>query len=238
MTHSNSGNHNRILIIDDDADLRDLLHQYLTREGYQVDCAMDAATMDTLLATHSFDLMILDLMMPGEDGLSILRRLNPAKHPAIIILSARGQDVDRIIGLEVGADDYVAKPFNPRELLARIKAVLRRHYPVQSTQDSHLINFGPFQMNHKTHSLSKQGNPVALTENEYTLLTIFSQHPNTLLDRDFLIDHIHGYERNPFDRSIDIRITRLRKKLEDDPARPRFIRTIWGKGYQFTPDGE
>lgn len=236
MTDTNASTHEHILIVDDDDDLRALLQQYLTREGYQVTTAADATEMDAHLATADYALMILDLMMPGEDGLSVLRRLNPGKHPAVIILSARGQDVDRIIGLEVGADDYLSKPFNPRELLARIKAVLRRKKP--TSENPHLFNFGPFQLNHRTHCLSKNNHAIALTDGEYNLLNIFIQHPNTLLDRDFLIDNIHGYERNPFDRSIDIRITRLRKKLENDAAKPQYIRTIWGKGYQFTPDGE
>ncbi|MBI3186829.1 MAG: response regulator [Gammaproteobacteria bacterium] len=228
----------RLLIVDDDADLRELLQQYLTREGFLADLASDAGEMDALLSTQIYDLMILDLMMPGEGGLSIIRRLNSQMRPAILILSARGQDIDRILGLEMGADDYIAKPFNPRELLARIKAVLRRHPPKLDTQSAHLYSFGPFQINRHTHTISKHGEDIALTESEYNMLIIFIQHPNKLLDRDFLLNKIYGYERNPFDRSIDIRITRLRKKLEDDPGKPRYIRTIWGKGYQFTPDIE
>ena len=191
---------------------------------------------------NSVDLVILDLMLPGEDGLSLARKLRAGGSQPIIMLSARGEDVDRIIGLEVGADDYLAKPFNPRELLARIRAVLRRHDENQSGEkqqaNGQVLHFGTFKLYLNTRSLLKAGTELPLTPAEFNLLRIFVEHPNRVLNRDTLMDLMKGYERSPFDRSIDVRVTRLRRKIEHDPATPEFVRTVWGEGYMFTPTGK
>jgi DNA-binding response OmpR family regulator len=232
----------RILVVDDDPDLRELLIGYLAREGFTVSGAEDGRAMDGALAQSTPDLVLLDLMLPGEDGLSIARRLRQTTALPIIMLSARGDDIDRIVGLEVGADDYVAKPFNPRELLARIRAVLRRRSPVQPAAepdaDDDVFVFGPFRLDLRTRELQKDGEPVPLTGGELDLLATLTAHPNRVLDRDRLLDLLKGYDRAPFDRSIDVQIARLRAKIEPDTKHPRYIRTVWGKGYMFTPLGE
>lgn len=230
----------RILAVDDDAGLRELLHDYLAAQGYQVAAVADGAAMDAHLAKHAVDLVILDLMLPGEDGLALARRLRAQGDVPIIMLSARGEDVDRIVGLEVGADDYLAKPFNPRELLARIRALLRRSESPQggSATQTEIIRFGEFSLNIDSRVLHRNGKEVPLTAGEFNLLQILAYHPNRVLSRDTLMDMLKGYERSPFDRSIDVRVTRLRRKIEVDPAAPVFIRTIWGEGYLFAPGGQ
>jgi two-component system phosphate regulon response regulator OmpR len=245
----------RILVVDDDPDLRDLLTSYLAREGFAVSGAEDGRAMDAVLAETGADLILLDLMLPGEDGLSIARRLRQATHMPIIMLSARGDEVDRIVGLEVGADDYVAKPFNPRELLARIRAVLRRQAqaqagaqsnaqggvqpPADDSDDKETFSFGPYRLDLRCRALLKDdGSPIPLTSGELDLLAALAAHPNRVLDRDRLLDLLKCYERSPFDRSIDVQIARLRAKIEPDTKRPCYIRTVWGKGYMFTPLGE
>ncbi|WP_198264007.1 response regulator [sulfur-oxidizing endosymbiont of Gigantopelta aegis] len=225
----------KILIIDDDPKLGDLLARYLSEQQISAQVVYDGKQMDDVLAVDSFDLIILDIMLPGEDGLSIARRLRKDSSIPIIILSARGEDVEKIIGLEVGADDYLAKPFNPRELLARIRAVLRR--PVENASIPEKINksirpFGPFKLNLNNHVLLESNKPVELTSGEYDLLEAFVKNANQVLSRDQLIDHLKGYERSPFDRSIDVRVTRLRKKLGNND----YIRTIRGIGYMFITD--
>jgi two-component system, OmpR family, phosphate regulon response regulator OmpR len=230
-----------ILVVDDDAGLRELLQQYLAAQGFQVTTVTDGAAMDVHLAAHSADLVILDLMLPGEDGLSLARRLRAQGDLPIIMLSARGEDVDRIVGLEVGADDYLSKPFNPRELLARIRALLRRRDPPPAKSDitpRDAYRFGDFQLNVDARDLHKNGKNVALTAGEFNLLRIFVEHPNRVLSRDGIMDMLKGYERSPFDRSIDVRVTRLRRKIEDDPNAPVYVRTVWGEGYLFAPGGK
>lgn len=225
----------RLLVVDDDAALRELLQRYLGEHGYEVACVGDGVEMERYLAAHDVELIILDLMLPGEDGLSLASRLRSRISSPIIMLSARGEEVDRIVGLEVGADDYLAKPFNPRELLARIRAVLRRAQGVAVAQEP--FRFGPYHFDGEGHRLSCDGEEVALTTAEFTLLRVFVEHPNRVLSRDQLLDMIKGYERNPFDRSIDVRVRRLRNKIEPDPSRPVYIRTVWGEGYLFRPSG-
>lgn len=230
-----------IYVVDDDPGIRDLLAEYLSGQGFEVACAEGGAALDALLGKANPDILVLDLMMPGEDGLSIARRLKgQAGAPPIIMLSAKGEDIDRIIGLEVGADDYLAKPFNPRELLARIRAVMRRGAltPAKSDEPLRVIEFGPFTVNLDAHSLSRSDEEIELTSGEFSLLEIFVAHPNRALSRDWLMDQLRGFERDPFDRSIDVRVNRLRKKIEDDPASPRYIKTVWGQGYLFTPQGK
>ena len=226
-----------LLVVDDDAELRELLQEYLEQKGYAVVCVEDAPAMDAALASQAVDLVVLDIMLPGEDGLSIARRLKEQGNSPIIMLSAQGEDVDRIVGLEVGADDYMAKPFNPRELLARIRAVLRRGTARDAAEDEHLVSFGPFLLDLNAHRLVNDGRVVSLTGGEFDLLSTLARHPNRVLNRDRILDLLTGAERSPFDRSIDVRVARLRGKIEPDPAAPIYIRTIWGKGYMFCPDG-
>lgn len=230
----------QILAVDDDAGLRELLQEYLTAQGYQVTTVANGTGMDAYLAAHTADLVILDLMLPGEDGLALARRLRVQGNVPIIMLSARGEDVDRIVGLEVGADDYLAKPFNPRELLARIRALLRRTngpHPDNEAARQGTHRFGEFLLNIESRDLHKSGSSVPLTAGEFNLLRIFVEHPNRVLSRDSIMDMLKGYERSPFDRSIDVRVTRLRRKIEDDPNTPLYIRTVWGEGYLFAPGG-
>ena len=230
-----------LLIVDDDAGIRDLLSRYLGEQGFAVRVAGDATEMDAVLAEGKIDLIILDLMLPGEDGLSIARRLQTSHKLPVIMLSARGEEMDRIIGLEVGADDYLPKPFSPRELLARIRAVLRRRGgPCEPDGDGEkdIVRFGDFRLNLKSRSLRRADEEVPLTTGEFNLLQAFVEHPDRALSRDQLVDFIKGYDRSPFDRSIDVRVTRLRQKIEDDPKSPQFIHTVWGVGYMFTPQGK
>jgi two-component system phosphate regulon response regulator OmpR len=235
---ADSGTH--VLVVDDDASLRELLTGYLHKEGFEVDGVEDGQAMFAWLEHHRPDILILDLMLPGEDGLTLARRLRARSDVPIIILSARGEEIDRIVGLEVGADDYLAKPFNPRELLARIRAVLRRHASVASDAGGSdtVAAFGPYRLDRAARQLPRNGEPVALTGSEYDLLGIFVDHPNRILDRDRILDLLKGYERNPFDRSIDVQVARLRAKVETNKKQPRYIRTVWGRGYMFTPRAE
>jgi two-component system, OmpR family, phosphate regulon response regulator OmpR len=233
----------RILVVDDDARLRDLLNRYLGEQGYSVRAVASAPDMNRQLARERYDLMILDLMLPGEDGLSICRRLRGGNEDLpIIMLTAKGDDVDRIVGLEVGADDYLTTPFNPRELVARIQAVLRRRPPPQPpgapSSDTRIVEFGEFRFNLATRSLTRNGEDVPLTTGEFALLKVLVQHPRTPLSRDKLMELARGREFGAFDRSIDVQISRLRRLIEADPAKPAFIQTVWGFGYVFIPDGE
>lgn len=225
-----------LLVVDDDAELRELTDEYLSKNGFRVHTVGDATEMDAWLAEQRPDLLILDLMLPGEDGLSIAKRLKSQGAFPIIMLSAQGDDVDRIVGLEIGADDYLAKPFNPRELLARIRAVLRRA-GASGVEERDVREFGPFLLDLDAHQLIRDGEEVPLTSGEFDLLAVLSAHPNKVLDRDRILDLLTGAERAPFDRSIDVRVTRLRAKIEADAAKPAYIKTVWGKGYMFCPDG-
>jgi two-component system OmpR family response regulator/two-component system phosphate regulon response regulator OmpR len=230
-----------IYVTDDDPGIRELVAEYLTGQGYSVETAEDAVSLDRLLAVRKPDLLVLDWMMPGEDGLSVARRLRAQPgFPPIIMLSARGEDIDRIIGLEVGADDYLPKPFNPRELLARIRAVMRRQGSsvAPAAETTRLVHFGPFSVNLDARTLSRDGAEITLTTGEYELLEIFVTHANRALSRDWLMDQLRGFERDPFDRSIDVRVNRLRKKIESDLAHPAYIRTQRGQGYLFVPQGK
>ena len=230
----------KLLVVDDDGELRELTQAYLTQQGFDVATVPNAAAMDAFLAEQRVDLVLLDLMLPGEDGLSIARRLKHRANLPIIMISAQGEDVDRIVGLEIGADDYIAKPFNPRELLARIRAVLRRSHGRANDPNAELhpvVQFGEFELDLNAHRLSRRGVPVVLTSGEFDLLTILVKYPNRVLDRDRILDLLTGAERSPFDRSIDVRVTRLRAKIEPDPSKPIYIKTIWGKGYMFCPEG-
>ena len=228
----------QVLVVDDDAGIRDLLADYLVKQGMVVKTARDGKEMDERLAGFDPDLVVMDLMMPGEDGLSLTRRIKAERDIPVIMLSARGEDIDRIVGLEVGADDYLPKPFNPRELLARIRAVRRRGNSRGDSLQGEALRFGPFALDLASQSLSREGADIPLTQAEFTLLKIFAEHPNRALSRDLIMDWLKGFERDPFDRSIDVRVTRLRKKIEDDPTNPAYIRTVWGQGYLFAPKGK
>jgi DNA-binding response OmpR family regulator len=227
-----------LLVVDDDKGIRDLLSRYLTEQGFRVSSVEDGQAMDAWLAHETPDLVILDLMLPGEDGLSLARRLRSAYAFPIIMISARGEDIDRIVGLEVGADDYLPKPFNPRELLARIRAVLRRNYVLKDAEAPTETDyrFGPYRFDSRQRSLYRQDQEIDISRAEYELLYVFVRHPNRVLSRDFIMQSLGGEDRDPFDRSIDVRVTRLRHKIEPDPARPQYIRTVWGAGYQFNPE--
>jgi two-component system phosphate regulon response regulator OmpR len=233
----------RIMVVDDDVRLRDLLNKYLTGQGYTVRAVANAVDMSRYLARERYELLILDLMLPGEDGLSICKRLRAANdNIPIIMLTAKGDEVDRIVGLEVGADDYLPKPFNPRELLARIQAVLRRRPaagpPGAPTTETEIVEFGEFRLNLGTRALTQSGQDVTLTSGEFALLKVLVQHPRTPLSRDKLMEMARGREFGAFDRSIDVQVSRVRKLIEPDPAKPVFIQTVWGFGYVFIPDGK
>ncbi len=231
----------RVLVVDDDQRLRDLLVRYLGEQGLEVRAVPDAAGMDKQLARERYDLVVLDLMLPGEDGLAICRRLRSQKAaPAIVMLTAKGDDVDRIVGLEMGADDYLPKPFNPRELVARINAVLRRRQPAgppgAPAAATEIHRFGAFELNLATRSLTRGGKALALTTGEFSVLKVLVQNPRQPLSRDKLMELARGREYEVFDRSIDVQISRLRKIVEDDPSHPKHIQTVWGFGYVFVPD--
>ena len=230
----------KLVVVDDDAKLRDLLNRYLTEQQFEVTLAADSASLNRLMQRESFDLIILDQMLPGEDGLSIIRRLRAANdRTPIIMLTAKGDDVDRIIGLEMGADDYMQKPFNPRELVARVHAVLRRQIPNDTPggamHDIGAVSFGPFVFDLGTRTLSRDGVRLNLTTGEFSVLKVLVRHPRIPLSREKLMLLARGREYGAFDRSLDVQISRLRKLIEPNPQNPRFIQTVWGVGYVFVP---
>ena len=232
----------KILIVDDDPRLRDLLRRYLGENGFNVLVSENGEAMKRLWVREHFDVLILDLMMPGEDGLAILKRLRAEKDMTpVIMLTARGEDVDRILGLELGADDYLGKPFNPRELLARIHAVLRRRprqdAPGAPSRENEVVKFGDFELDLGPRVLKKNGEIVPLTTGEFAVLKAFARHPRQPLSRDKLMEMARGREYEAFDRSLDVQVSRLRKLLEPDPSKPRYLQTVWGLGYVFIPDG-
>ena len=231
-----------ILVVDDQQEICDVVEEYLTGEGYRVSTAHDGAGMRRTLAQSPADLVILDLMLPGEDGLSLARALRSESGIGIIILTGRGETVDRIIGLEMGADDYLPKPFHLRELLARVKSVLRRvqsrtgEAPQTARTRAH---FAGWTLDLSSRELlSPSGVEVRLTTGEFDLLAAFVNNPNQVLSRDRLLDLARNREAGPFDRTIDVQVGRLRRKLEDDPQNPTLIKTVRGSGYIFTPTVE
>jgi len=230
----------RLLIVDDDARLRDLLNRYLGEQGFEVKTVADSEQMKRAQSREHFDLIVLDLMLPGEDGLTICRRLRGTgdKTP-IVMLTAKGDEIDRIVGLEMGADDYLPKPFNPRELLARIQAVLRRqgNTPPGAPATQEIIRFGEVEIDLAARTLKHKGESQMLTTGEFAVLHVLLQHPRQPLSRDKLMTLARGREQGPFDRAIDVQISRLRKLIEPDPAKPRYLQTVWGFGYVFVPDG-
>lgn len=232
----------KILVVDDDLRLRQLLERYLADQDFTVKAVHDSVGMDRAMERERFDLLVLDLMLPGEDGLAICRRLRGDKNDiAIIMLTAKGDDVERIVGLEMGADDYLAKPFNPRELLARIHAVLRRHnalpMPGAPSTTETTVEFGQVDVNLATRELHRNNETHLLTTGEFGLLRVLLENPRQPMSRDKLMELARGREYEVFDRAIDVQISRLRKLVEEDPTKPRYIQTVWGLGYVFIPDG-
>ncbi len=230
----------KILVVDDDVRLRDLLKRYLAEQGFQVRALPDARELGKQLQRDPPHLIVLDLMLPGEDGLAICRRLRGAGDTVpIIMLTAKGEEIDRIVGLEMGADDYIAKPFNPRELVARIHAVLRRHgeraAPGTPSVEG-MLRCGRDMLNLATRTLLRAGKSVALTTGEFALLHVFLQHPGQPLTREKLSMLARGREHDVFDRAIDVQVSRLRKLIEHDLANPRYIQTVWGFGYVYIPE--
>jgi two-component system OmpR family response regulator len=244
-----------ILIVDDDREIRDLLSRFLQKHGFRASTAADGRDMRKILADARIDLIVLDVMMPGETGLQICAQLRAQGIPGpsgpgapggaartpIIMLTAAGEDTDRIVGLEMGADDYLPKPFNPRELLARIRAVLRRSEdggrPVGDADTSMLLQFDGWQLDLGARRLtSPDGNEVDLSAGEFDLLAALAQRPRRVLSRDQLLDLCKGRAAQPFDRSIDVQVGRLRRKIEPDPTEPRIITTVRGGGYMFAPE--
>lgn len=226
-----------LLVVDDDREIRDLLSRFLTKHGFRVTTAADGKEMMRAIEAGRFDLAVLDLMMPGEDGLSLTRRLRASSTLPVIMLTAMGEETDRIVGLEVGADDYVAKPFNPRELLARVKAVLRRSQGAapQAAAERSAFRFNGWTLDAAGRTLTDAGGAdVDLTSGEFDLLLVFLERPNRVLSRDQLLDLAKGRSALPYDRSIDVQLSRLRRKIEPDPKSPALIKTIRGGGYMFT----
>ncbi|MBI5790175.1 MAG: two-component system response regulator OmpR [Rhodocyclales bacterium] len=233
----------KILVVDDDLRLRQLLERYLSEQGFAVKAVPDAQGMDRALERELYDLIVLDLMLPGEDGLAICRRLRGHANPvSIIMLTAKGDEVDRIVGLEVGADDYLPKPFSPRELVARIHAVLRRRTapppPGAPAIVEESVTFGKVTINLATRELERDSVATLLTSGEFGLLRVLLEHPRQPMSRDKLMELARGREYEVFDRAIDVQISRLRKLVEEDPGKPRYIQTVWGFGYVFVPDGK
>jgi two-component system, OmpR family, phosphate regulon response regulator OmpR len=247
---TNTPPRHRILVVDDDLRLRDLLKRYLTEQGFAADTVPDGSAMDRAFTRNRYDLVVLDVMLPTEDGFAVCRRLRGSSgaesNIPIIMLTAKGDDVDRIVGLEMGADDYIAKPFNPRELVARINAVLRRQAPLAApgapSETDEIIEFGAFKLNLGTRELTRlvdeKTEALNMTTGEFGLLKVLVQHARSPLSRDKLTELARGREHDTFDRAIDVQISRLRRLLGEDPSNPRYIQTVWGLGYVFVPDGK
>jgi two-component system OmpR family response regulator len=228
----------RLLLVDDEPSLREPLAEYLTRQGFVVRQAEDAAKARSALLEETPDLVLLDIMMPGEDGLSLCRHLSESKNLPVIMHTAKGEAMDRIVGLEIGADDYVAKPFEPRELVARIRSVLRRSSKTSPSADEDaMYEFDGWRLDPLKRKLTDpQGTVVPVSSAEFRLLVAFLNHPRQVLDRDRLLDMVQGREAHLFDRAVDNQVSRLRRKMEDDSRDPKLIQTVWGGGYRFAAD--
>lgn len=230
-----------VLVVDDDPDIAQILSRYFTTHGFRVSVASDGSRLRHIVGTEFVDLVMLDLGLPGEDGLSLTRYLREHWQGPVIIVTGRGESVDRVVGLELGADDYVTKPFDLRELLARVRSVLRRSSPPPSKipaphAESRRFVFDGYVLDTQSHGLfGPQGESIALTTGEFALLQVLVEHANKVLSRDQLMTHVHGRDAGPYDRSIDVQIGRLRRKIEHDPANPQRIKSIRGAGYLFSP---
>jgi len=231
----------RVLLVDDDTELGELVREYLAREGFVLEVEADGTRAVDRATSSDYQLIVLDVMLPGVSGFDILRHLRAASRVPVLMLTARGDDVDRIVGLELGADDYLSKPFNPRELVARINAVLRRRAaplpPGAPAVEPEKVSFGNMTVNLATRTLERDGQSMSLTTGEFALLKVLVTNPRTPLSRDKLMELARGREYEVFDRSIDVQVSRLRKLVEKDPANPAYIQTVWGFGYVFVPDG-
>ncbi len=236
-----------IIIVDDDRDLRETLEEYFAGNGLDVELAADGKQMRELVAANKYDLAILDLKLPGEDGLSLCRHLRETTGMGVLMLTGSGDSIDRVVGLEVGADDYVSKPFDLRELLARVRSIVRRTSVVAGKSEDagpadhspDAFTFGPVSVNPNARTITlSDGTLAPIISMEFDLLKAFADRPNRVLSRDVLLEQAHNRDWEPFDRSIDIRVTRLRKKIEPNPERPRFIKTVRGVGYIYDPKGE
>lgn len=231
-----------LIVVDDHRDIRETLARYLGQHGYRVQTAADGPALRQLMRAAAVDLVVLDIMMPGEDGLSLCRWLRESHAVPVILLTAVAEDTDRIVGLEMGADDYVTKPFNPRELLARIKAVLRRAQslpPQRNTAASRTLRFAGWTLDTAAQTLTdRAGATTDLSTGEFRLLNAFLGHPGMTLSRDQLLDLTRGRDAEVYDRSIDNQVSRLRRKIEPDPSQPTLIKTVWGGGYAFTAQPE
>lgn len=233
-------NLDKILVVDDDARLRGLLQRFLEEQGFQVRAVGDGEQMDRALGRELFSLLVLDLMLPGEDGLAICRRLRAQGNDLpVIMLTAKGDDNERIEGLQAGADDYLPKPFNPQELDARIRAVLRRRVrelPGAPSREQEVVSFGPWTLDLATRALRRGDEEVSLTTGEFAVLKALVQNMREPLTRDKLMNLARGREWSAMERSIDVQVSRLRRLLEEDPSKPRYLQTVWGVGYVFVPD--
>jgi len=229
-----------ILIVEDELVTRNTLKSIFEAEGYDVFEATDGAEMHQILSENDINLVIMDINLPGKNGLLLARELREQANVALMFLTGRDNEVDKILGLEIGADDYITKPFNPRELLARIRAVLRRQaneLPGAPSQEEAVIAFGKFKLNLGTREMFREDEPMPLTSGEFAVLKALVSHPREPLSRDKLMNLARGREYSAMERSIDVQISRLRRMVEEDPAHPRYIQTVWGLGYVFVPDG-
>ena len=232
----------RIWVVDDDPEQRRLVGTYLTDQGYDVRCLSSGEQLMARIESQRPDLVVLDVMLPGEDGLTLLRRLRDGGDDLpVVMLTAKGDGIDRIIGLEQGADDYLGKPFLPRELTARIEAVLRRRVALPAgtpLAEGQLVEFGENRLDLANRRLERNAQPVVITSGEFSLLAAFVQHPHRPLSRERLIELARGPESETDSRSMDVQVSRVRKLVEPDPTRPRYLQTVWGYGYVFVPDGQ
>jgi DNA-binding response OmpR family regulator len=222
-----------VLVVDDEPTIREIVVRYLRRDGFRTLEAADGDRANVLLDTESPDLVVLDLMLPGVDGLELCRRIRSGSQIPVIMLTARGDESDRIVGLELGADDYVTKPFSPRELAARVRTVLRRAEPM-SNGDEHLTYDG-LVIDSATRAVSKDGEPLRLTAREFDLLWFLARHPQRVFSRELLMRRVWGYSSAVDTGTVTVHVRRLREKIEDDPSRPRHLETVWGVGYRFSP---
>ena len=228
-----------ILVVDDHREIRDALTKYLQKNGLRAESAANTREMDKAMAVGAFDLIILDVMMPGEDGLSACRRIRAETDIPVLMLTALGEETDRIVGLELGADDYIAKPFNPREVLARIRAILRRTEKSERPAgdlEGRRLTFGPWTLDVDRRRLIQGDTEEDLTTNEFRLLTVLLERPHRVLSREQLMDLTQGRDAGPFDRAIDNQVSRLRRKIETDPSRPEYLTTVRGGGYCLSTD--
>lgn len=235
--HANTSTMPRILVVDDEDEIRVLVKRYLDSQGFDVFTAANGAQLRDTLQSTRIDLVLMDLGLPGEDGLDLTRFLHSHWQGPVIIVSGRGESVDRVVGLELGADDYITKPFDLRELLARVRSVLRRTARPSSDTEAHhgTLVFQGYRLDTAAHELrDDQGRIVPLTTGEYELLKLFLEHPHRVMTRNDIMSHIHGRDAGPFDRAIDVQIGRLRRKIERDPARPSMLKAIRGTGYILT----